>query len=220
MKELTGKTILIVDDEPEIRDILALELGHLGAHTLQAGNVEAAMRIFGAERVNLVISDIRMPGASGVQLLQQVRGRTTAVPVVLMTGFADMTLPQAHDMGAETLLQKPFNLSLLGELCQHILALIPARWEGLASGQRTYTVPKAHLLYGRGGLMLHHQVSRPPVGEHVTLQLDEGGYGVVCKWWQNADGWGGEIESWDPAARSHGWPHVDLVPYIPLLKVR
>jgi CheY-like chemotaxis protein len=220
MKVLTGKTILIVDDEEEIREILALELEDLGAHTLQAGHAEEALQVFGAHRVDLVLSDIHMPGASGVKLLQRVRSRTTVVPVVLMTGFADITLPQAQDLGAETLLQKPFDLSLLGDLCQHILGEIPSRWKGLPSGQRTYTVAKGHVLYGRGGLTLHHQFNRPLVGEHVTLQLEEGAFGVVCKWWQNVDGWGGEIESWDEAARAHGWPHSGLIPYIPLYKAR
>ncbi len=218
MRELTNKRILIVDDEEEIREILAVELADMGAVVLQASDVPEALAVFTSGPVDLVISDIRMPGASGVQLLSNLRTRTTTIPVILMTGFADITLPQAHDLGAETLLQKPFDLSLLGELCRHVLGPIPARWGQLDGGPRTYTIAKSHLLYGRGGVTLHHQVSRPTVGEHVSLQLEDGGFGVVCRWWQNADGWGGEIESWDESAKQRGWPYLDLVPYIPLAK--
>jgi CheY-like chemotaxis protein len=108
---LQGQTILVVDDEADLRDIVASELEFMGAQVVQAENVAAAKEVLGARKIDLIVSDIRMPGGTGVDLLDHVKARDSQYPpVMLITGFADITCEQALDKGAEALMNKPFQL--------------------------------------------------------------------------------------------------------------
>lgn len=217
-QDLENKTILIVDDEADIRHILSEEFQSLGAITLQAGNVAEAVEIFDKSKVDLVVTDIRMPGGSGLELLKHIRRTTTEIPVLLMTGFADISLPEAHDLGAETLVQKPFDLDLLDEISVQLVKPLEERWKGKAIGL-PIVVDGQDLIPGRGGFFVQKLSTRPSVGDNIILVLGNGAqYGVVCRWWQNAEGWGAEIDGWDDKAQSEGWAHNSKIPFIPLRK--
>src|SRR5688572_3758155 len=81
-----------------------------GFKTLAAGNGVEALALLESNAVDLVISDIQMPGGNGVELLKQVRVRNAAIPVLLfITGFSDLTLEEAYALGADATLCKPFS---------------------------------------------------------------------------------------------------------------
>ena len=106
-----NRTILIVDDEADIRDLLRLEFEMEGMRVLQAANGREALRTVEREPVDLILSDLRMPGGSGLLMLDALRTRPLGAPkVVLMSGFTDLTQDEAHALGAVTLLSKPFQL--------------------------------------------------------------------------------------------------------------
>lgn len=81
-------TLLCVDDDPQILSLLQTLFGRAGYRVLVAGNGPAALELLAAEAVDLVMADMRLPGMSGAQLLQQVRDRWPAVLRFLLTGAA------------------------------------------------------------------------------------------------------------------------------------
>jgi CheY-like chemotaxis protein len=113
------RRVLLVEDDPEMRELMALALQGDGYEVREAADGLEALRLLGAEGnpgIDLVVSDIRMPGCSGLEMLQRLRGRPSQVPVVLVTAFGDReTHARARRLGA-ALLDKPFELDDLREL--------------------------------------------------------------------------------------------------------
>ena len=80
--------ILVVDDEQSMRDFLKILLIKDGHNVVTAENGERAMEILHNEPVTLVISDIRMPGISGLELLENIKSDFSNLPVIMITAFA------------------------------------------------------------------------------------------------------------------------------------
>jgi PAS domain S-box-containing protein len=86
---LSGRTILVVDDEAGVRELLAVVLGRQGALVVSAASVEEAVALFEAEKPDLVVSDIAMPGADGYALAHRLRLReASSVAAVALTAYA------------------------------------------------------------------------------------------------------------------------------------
>jgi DNA-binding NtrC family response regulator len=83
-------SLLIVDDEKAIRDMLARYFSFRGYEVNTAENGQAALEILAYTRTDVVISDIVMPKMSGVDLLRQLRSQYPMLPVIVMTGCATM----------------------------------------------------------------------------------------------------------------------------------
>lgn len=113
------RRVLLVEDDPEMRELMALALRGDGYEVREAADGLEALRLLGAEEnpgFDLVVSDVRMPGCSGLEMLQRLRGRPSQIPVVLVTAFGDReTHARARRLGA-ALLDKPFELNDLREL--------------------------------------------------------------------------------------------------------
>jgi len=67
------KTILVVDDEEDIRDVLDISLSDIGYEVFTAENGEEALNIVGKEMPSIVLTDIKMPGMDGIELLQKIK---------------------------------------------------------------------------------------------------------------------------------------------------
>jgi CheY-like chemotaxis protein len=103
--------ILVVDDEPGLRTMLAANLELEGFEVIEAENAAQALELAPTVRPDLVLTDLRMPGMNGVELFRALRARGLSMPVVLMTGFALEELVQgALEEGAYAVLPKPFNV--------------------------------------------------------------------------------------------------------------
>jgi len=101
-------TILVVDDEPEIREMCVRVLKKY--RILQSGTCEDALRIYETEHVDLVLSDIQMPGRSGIDLLKQVKKIDPTAVVIIMTGFSDKEIIlHALKEDADDFINKPLN---------------------------------------------------------------------------------------------------------------
>ncbi|MES1187890.1 MAG: ATP-binding protein, partial [Myxococcales bacterium] len=89
---LAGRTILVVDDEPDARELLRIVLESCGVTVFDAANVPAAMAVLESERVDLLVSDIGMPEEDGFSLIRRLRAlpnpTTAAIPAVALTAFA------------------------------------------------------------------------------------------------------------------------------------
>lgn len=178
---LRGKTVLVVDDEVDLREIVASELDFMGATVAQAGNITQADNILKEKKVDLVISDIRMPGGTGVELLGTIKARNILnPPVILITGFADVTPEEAYAEGAEALLNKPFQLDELIYVSARLMAPLEARFEdGEGEPSKTVSFESESSLkqtrefeLGRGGFSLRMENNaRYDVGELVSVSL-------------------------------------------------
>jgi PAS domain S-box-containing protein len=85
--------VLVVDDDPMVREMLAHELQDLGYHTTQASDGLAALAYLDrGETVDLLVTDLSMPGMNGALLTYEARQRRASLPVLLLTGYADETL--------------------------------------------------------------------------------------------------------------------------------
>src|SRR2546423_10920122 len=102
--------ILIVDDTEMMRDSLAATLAREGHEVVAAGDGAAAVQRLGATKFDLLITDLKMPKMTGIELLTEVKKLRAEVPVVLMTAFATVqTAVEAMKLGAYDYIQKPFD---------------------------------------------------------------------------------------------------------------
>ncbi|HPS94353.1 MAG TPA: response regulator, partial [Deltaproteobacteria bacterium] len=105
-------TILIVDDEENIRLSLKGGLEDEGYNTLLAGCGEDAVRIIEKQDVDLILLDIWMPGKDGLQLLEELKNSGFTIPVIIMTGHGSIeTAIRATRLGAPDFIEKPLDLN-------------------------------------------------------------------------------------------------------------
>lgn len=105
------RTVLVVDDEEDIREMLIYDFRKAGFRTLEAKNGDEAFALVVSHpEVDAIVSDVRMPNGSGMDLLDQIRKIHAKLPVVLLiTGFSDISPQEATRRGASGLLPKPIN---------------------------------------------------------------------------------------------------------------
>ncbi len=104
--------ILIVEDEDKLRRVLELQLRSADFEVELAGSAEDALKI--VDRADLVITDLRLPGMTGLDLLSTIRRQNTRTPIIVMTAFGTIeTAVEAMKMGAFDFLLKPFSLDHL-----------------------------------------------------------------------------------------------------------
>src|SRR6202042_2552801 len=105
-------TILIVEDEAKMRRLLELNLGEDGFSTLSAGDAESGLKVLQENGVDLVVTDLKLPGMSGLEFLQTIKRQNAALPVVVMTAFGSVeTAVEAMKTGASDYVLKPFSLT-------------------------------------------------------------------------------------------------------------
>jgi DNA-binding NtrC family response regulator len=105
-------TILIVEDEAKMRRLLELNLGEDGFSTLSAGDAESGLKLLRENSVDLVVTDLKLPGMNGLEFLQTIKRQNAAIPVVVMTAFGTVeTAVEAMKAGASDYVLKPFSLN-------------------------------------------------------------------------------------------------------------
>src|SRR6202046_2759334 len=105
-------TILIVEDEAKMRRLLELNLGEDGFSTLSAGDAESGLTLLRQSNVDLVVTDLKLPGINGLEFLQTAKHQKPALPIVVMTAFGSVeTAVEAMKAGASDYVLKPFSLS-------------------------------------------------------------------------------------------------------------
>ena len=120
------RTLLVVDDDGGVREVTATRLGEAGYHVREAASgLQALVALEADPCVDLVVIDFAMPGMNGAEAATEIRKRWPEVPVLFVTGYADMeALTQAGAVGADAIVQKPFRD---GELERKVAAILAAR---------------------------------------------------------------------------------------------
>lgn len=107
---MTSLQVLVVDDEPAIRQVVSAQLRKAGHSVEQAGNGEAAMERLAKGDVDIVLCDIKLPGLSGIEVLRQARASGIDTAFIMMTAFASVdTAIEAIKAGAADYMIKPLN---------------------------------------------------------------------------------------------------------------
>lgn len=118
--------ILIVDDEPDIRELLEITLGRMKLDTRSARNVKEAQEWLAREAFDLCLTDMRLPDGNGLELVQHIQQRHPQVPVAMITAHGNLdTAIHALKAGAFDFLTKPVDLGRLRELVSSALRLHP-----------------------------------------------------------------------------------------------
>lgn len=118
--------VLVVEDDPQLRDMLAQNFTHFGCEVFTAANGEEAMRVIDTKPITAIVSDIQMPKMNGVQLLTHLRDKGIAIPVIVMTGYSTYEEDHINDLGAMVTLQKPFTRAQLKEIVDGYIKLLVA----------------------------------------------------------------------------------------------
>lgn len=114
--------ILIVEDEPDLRELVKYALEKRGYEVLEAGNGQEGIDLFVQyeSKLCLIVSDVKMPIMDGIAFLEYVRAKST-VPFVFMTGYSEKVgQEQALKLGANEYINKPVRTSTLAEIVQRL----------------------------------------------------------------------------------------------------
>lgn len=104
--------ILIVEDEAKMRRLLELNLGEDGFTTFSAEDAETGLKLLQQNHIDLVVTDLKLPGMDGLEFLQSIKRQNEALPVVVMTAFGSVeTAVEAMKSGASDYVLKPFSLT-------------------------------------------------------------------------------------------------------------
>jgi DNA-binding NtrC family response regulator len=120
--ELPPPSLLIVDDDPTVRDQLERLYQYSGYSVTAVFSAEDAITRLGEDEIDLVISDVQLPGINGVELTSYIREHFPDVPVIVITGYSDIqTAVDVLKLGAVDFLIKPFDLTVVHELTRAAL---------------------------------------------------------------------------------------------------
>lgn len=180
----TKHTILLVDDEPDLLEFMQMELEDAGYRVIVAGSGNSAIALLGLEKVDLIVSDMRMPNGSGLNILDYVKSRSRERPDVLfITGFSDIAHEELLARGAAGIISKPFVLKDLLETIGHLLLPLsktkrrkadrfevemavelrcPGFSEAISAGVANLS---------RGGMFVVIDRNPPPLGSNVEFAL-------------------------------------------------
>jgi two-component system response regulator PilR (NtrC family) len=115
---------LIIDDEPDIRELLAITLGRMQIDVVTAGNFATAVKCLGGERYDLVLTDMRLPDGDGLEIVEWIQAHRPGVPVAVITAHGNVEAAvRALKLGAFDFIAKPLDLAALRKLITATLKL-------------------------------------------------------------------------------------------------
>jgi signal transduction histidine kinase/ActR/RegA family two-component response regulator len=154
-----GRSVLVVDDEAQVRALTAESLELLGYRVLQADSGSAALAVLEHETPDLMLFDYAMPGMSGAELAGLVRVRLPDVPIVFASGHADTGAVETALGGQATILRKPFDMETLAQTVAGLLVGGARPWRAAspsslaAHGERSGAVRADRLHLPKVGLV-------------------------------------------------------------------
>jgi len=120
---LHGRVVLVVDDDPAVRGLYVAVLREAGATVISSGVATEAIALSELRPLDVVITDLRMPGHDGIWLLGQLKARMPAVPVIVVSGYIEPS-SREHllDLGFAEVLSKPLPLAELAASAARLAA--------------------------------------------------------------------------------------------------
>ena len=128
---MTQPLALVIDDEPDIRELLTLTLGRMDILTESAANVQSAKALLRKHRFDICLTDMRLPDGDGLELVEWMQSNATGVPVAVITAHGNVeTAVQALKLGAFDFISKPLDLANLRSIIENALRVKAARQAG------------------------------------------------------------------------------------------
>jgi two-component system response regulator FixJ len=171
---MTDKTVIhVIDDDAAMRDSLAFLLDVNGFRSQLHESADAFLSATSADAASCVVSDIRMPGMTGVELVRKLKSEGSSCPVILITGHGDVALAvEAMKAGAVDFIEKPFDdTSLLGAIRTALDARLANTDDSsarkLAEARLSELSPREHdvlqgLVAGKINKVIAHELSISP----------------------------------------------------------
>ncbi len=126
------KRVLIVDDEPEVVELISIVLDRDDLQLLETYDGDEALEIIRAQRPDLMITDLMMPGLDGIELCKRVKADPASNSMMIITMSARREL-YSEDCGADEFIRKPFDITHVVETVDRLLAAQPRIPEGRVS---------------------------------------------------------------------------------------
>ena len=118
------RSVLVIDDERDIRELLVLTLGRMGLRVDTAADIASARGQLAANNYDLCLTDMRLPDGNGLELVAHISQRYPDTPVAMITAYGNVEAAvEALKAGAFDFVTKPVNLSVLRGLIQSALQL-------------------------------------------------------------------------------------------------
>jgi DNA-binding NtrC family response regulator len=175
---MSDARILVVEDEEKLRRVIQLELESQGYEVDGAASAEQALPL--ATVADLVLTDLRLPGMSGMDLLHELHTRGIHAPLIMMTAHGSVeSAVEAMKNGAADFLQKPFSLDHLTTVVQKVLAVQSLRDENQRMRNELDQRYQFDNIIGRSPLMreIFHTVERVAPTRATVLLAGESGVG-------------------------------------------
>jgi two-component system response regulator PilR (NtrC family) len=169
---MKDKNILIVDDEPDIRELLEITLGRMGLETVSAENLESAHQALESHHFDLCLTDMKLPDGNGMTLIEHIQNHYPNLPVAMITAFGNVDIAiNALKAGAFDFVSKPINLDNLRNI---ILSAL-----NLESPQRNDSSQQDNQIHGDSQAMQSlrqtvAKVSRSQAPVHITGESGTG----------------------------------------------
>lgn len=233
--QLAEAAVLVIDDEDVLCEIMSAWFKRYAGQVLSANNGLEALKLLTEKRVDVIVSDVRMPVMDGVELVRAVAASGAERPrVIFITGFADLSARDAYNLGVEAIIEKPLQRdhlleavkrSLAGrdELWRHPLGFMPGTAVQASFASMEEAIREHHIAFGRGGFCLRttKRLREAPVRFEIEFQAEHkvlSGEGVP-RWCDATEKLTGiEILHLDDSCR--GWvaelaENKKMNPYIP-----
>lgn len=193
---LKEASILVVDDEPMLCELFADWFAGVAGAVFTAENGARALEMLDTNKIDLIITDIRMPVLDGIGLLRKVKARGLHTPsVIFISGFTDIDPREAYELGAEALLGKPVEYHDLINAAKRTLAERNELWQtpqdltafptltGSFSSLAA-ALQQHRIAFGCGGFCIQtkQRLVEGPVNIRLDFQADEfvlSGQGIV-----------------------------------------
>jgi len=215
--------LLIVDDEPDLREILCAELSFRGYKTIQKSGGFEAIAFLRKHKVDAVLTDLRMDGGSGIDLIQFLREEMPAPPpVIVISALADTAGPELRALGARAVFSKPFAIEALAQAVYDVIN--PAKGKTGRKHKRfpisfhveiqtsSDSAPRAGrvLNISHGGVFVALSDFSPSVGDtiHFSIEVPLAAERVRLQ--------GSGIIRWIQAQRDHELPSGFGIEFLPL----
>lgn len=183
--QLKEATVLIVEDEPALREIIGAWFQRIAGKAFTAANGAEALEIIAAHPIDLVISDMRMPVVDGISLLKAIRTSRRNVSVILISGFSDTEARTCFGLGADAFVHKPMDRQELLDAVARSLAPREEVWCTPLQETPDTTIHQSYLSlasalrqgeisFGRRGLCLScsQALVDGPIGIRLEFQED------------------------------------------------
>lgn len=122
---------LVIDDEPDICELLTLTLGRMDVQAESAADIASAKKLLGARRFDICLTDMRLPDGDGLELVDWIQSNAAGLPVAVITAHGNIeTAVQALKLGAFDFISKPLDLGNLRNIVENALRLSAGRLAG------------------------------------------------------------------------------------------